>query len=257
MMRYALIVSSVLLLAACQTPPNIKQLQDKNQALNEQLDKANFTISEMRAKESQQAQEMAELNRVIAVLGEEKTARVSESSDLRGAVRQFMQSQIDQLKEFLLRANLLDYIGGELVARKQFDEEPVFIADLANKSLRDGVLTGVGGIFKATGGIKVKILRQVDDELVVVWESRSMSIKDTGEQRLSFPVSVGVQRGDMIGYYFSNPGMVAYDTGTADTRYMKKDVSVGGTVKISSFSGENQKRAYAIGVFGLMSVDVN
>ena len=255
MLRAGIAVVFTLCLVACQTPPNVQQLQDKNQALTEQLAKANLSISELKAKQSKQDQDMAELNRVIAVLGEEKTSRVSESSDLRGAVRGFMQVQIDQLKNFLLKSNLLDYIGGELVARKQFDEDPVFIADLANQALRDGVLTGVGGIFNAPGQLKVKILRRIDDELVVVWESRPLSIVNTGEQRLQFAVSVGVQRGDMMGYFFSNPGMVAFDTGTSDTRYLRKDVPVGDTVKISSLSGENQRRAYSIGVFGLMSVE--
>lgn len=253
-MRIA-IIALVLLVAGCQAPQNIQQMQDKNQALDEQLKRANMAISELKAKESQQAQEMAELNRVIAILGEEKTSRVSESSNLRGDVRQFMQSQIDQLKDFLLKSNLLDYIGGELVARKQFDEDPVFIADLANKALRDGVITGVGGVFNAPGQLKVKILRQIDDELVVIWESRPVLIKDTGQQRIRFSVSVGVQRGDMIGYYFSAPGMVAFDTGTADTRYLNDDVPVGDTVSVSSLSGERQRRAYSIGVFGLMSGD--
>lgn len=254
MLRIAIVVVTVLL-SACQTPPNVQQLQDKNQALADQLDKANRSISELKAKESSQAQEMAELNRVITILSAEKSSRVSESSDLRGEVRRFMQNQIDQLKQFLLKSDLLDYIGGELVARKQFDEEPVFIADLANKALRDGVLTGVGGIFNAAGDFRVKVLRQVDDELVVVWESRPFSIRDPGQQRLNFAVNVGVQRGDMLGYYFSNPGMVAFDTGSSDTRYLKKDVHFGETIRISSLSGESQRRAYSIGVYGLMSVD--
>jgi hypothetical protein len=46
---------------------------------------------------------------------------------------------------------------------------------------------------------------------------------------------------------------VSFDEGTGDTRYLTKDLKLGGTVKKSSLLGENKKRSYSIGVYGLLN----
>ena len=74
-----------------------------------------------------------------------------------------------------------------------------------------------------------------------------------GRQRLEFPVTVGVEKGDVLAYHLAQPGMVGFDTGTGDTRYLDEDIAVGTTVKPSSLEGENDKRAYSVGVFGLLN----
>ncbi len=253
MLRIIVLLCCTVVLWGCQTPPDLKKLQDENNALQQQLSQSRDEASQLKADKTSLQQDIAELNRIAGVLGEEKSSRVKEATSLRGQVRQFVQSQIDSLKHFLLASDLLDYIGGELVVRNNVDEKPILVVDLYHPVPRNGTLTGVGGYFQSTGTLSVKVLRPIADKLVVVWSSQSMTIPKTGLQQLSFPVSVGVEKGDYLAYYFNEPGLVGFDTGTGDTRYLNKDVAVGASVKQSSLRGEKNKRAYSVGVFGLLN----
>ncbi len=252
-MRY----SSVLLcmvLAGCQTPPDVQQLQDQNDTLERQLAESNKQIDSLKADQTLLKQDKDELNRVIAVLGSEKSSRVEESTSLRGDVRQFAQQQIDHLKQFLLKSNLVDYIGGELVERKQRDSEPVLLVDRGHKIPRNGTLTGVNAFFAGPGSLTVKVLRPVKDDLVTVWESEPIVVRELGAQRINFSVSISVEQGDVMAYYLE-PGMVGYDTGTGEMGYRDEDVHVGGVLGDSSLLGEGEKRSYAIGVYGLLNAE--
>lgn len=240
-------------LAGCQAPPDVKALQDKNGALQQQLDQARGDIDKLQADKVLLEQDVAELKRVINVLGQEKSSRVEESTSLRGQVRQFVQLQIDNLKQFLLAANLVDYVGGELVERAAADDKPLLIVDLMNQVPLAGTLTGVSGYFQNTGQLSVKVLRPIGDNLVVVWSSKNIDITERGLHRMKFPVVVGVEKGDVLAYYLSAPGMVGFDTGTGDTRFEDKDILVGNAIKRSSLGGEKARRSYSIGVFGLLS----
>lgn len=248
-----LLLSCSLVLWGCQAAPNLKKLQDENGALQQQLDKTAGRVNSLEAEKALLKQDVAELNRVVGVLGQEKSSRVEESTSLRGEARQFAQFQIDNLKKFLLESNLVDYIGGELVERSSTDKEPLLLVDMANRVPLNGTLTGVGGYFQSPGALSVRLLRPVGDNLVVLWASQSVTVAERGLQRLEFPVSVGVEKGDYLAYYLSQPGMVTFDTGTGDGRYLDEDVAVGTLLKASSLKGENDKRAYSIGVFGLLN----
>lgn len=239
-------------LAGCQTPPDIKQLENEKAGLQSQLDEANSYITRLKSDKSSLETELAERDRVIGVLSGEKNSRVVTSTKLRGQVRHFVQDQVDLLKSFLLEGNLLDYVGGELVERTAVDEEPVLVVDMANAVPKDGSLTSVGGYFVRPGDLTVKVMRQVEDDFVVVWESDVQSIKSAGLQKVGFSVTVGVQKGDVMAYYLSQPGMVGFDSGTGDTRYLKEDISFGRTISVSSLMGEKQKRSYSLGVYGLL-----
>ncbi len=253
MLRACLVMLVALALFGCQAAPDVKKLQDKNVALEQQLSQANQDIGKLKADKKLLEQDVAELNRVVSVLGQEKSSRVTESTNLRGQVRQFVQTRIDSLKTFLLASDLLDYIGGEMVERATVDEQPVLLVDLYNKVPRNGTLTGVGAYFQATGSVSVKVLRPIAGNNVVVWASPAIAVPERGVQRLEFPVTVGVEKGDILAYHLSQVGMVGYDTGTGDTRYLDEDVAVGTSIKTSSLEGENDKRAYSVGVFGLLN----
>ena len=251
--RGVLLAVSALAIAGCQVPANVKELNDRNQALQGQLGRANDQINKLKAQERLMQKDIAELNRVISVLEAEKGSRVRESSQLRGQVRKFTQQQIDDLKEFLVREDLLDYVGGELVERAKIEASPLLIVDLAHPIPKLGTLTGVGAYFAKPAAFKVKVLRQVEDKLVVIWESKLISPKQPGLNRINFPVTVGVEKGDVMGYYFPKQVGVTFDTGTGGTRYLKDDLRLGGSIKRSSLLGEDKKRAYSIGVFALLN----
>jgi hypothetical protein len=241
-----------LVLAGCQTPANIQELQQKNTNLQTQLNSAKSQIGDLEAKQLQLNGEISELNRVISVLNTEKSSRVEESSNLRGSVRSFVQIQIDQMKNFLFASDLLDYVGGELLQRSKVDDKPIVLVDLANPIPTGGVVTGLGGYFDRPATFTIKVLRPVENNLVVIWESKPMSVTKTGIQRVNFASNVSVEKGDLIGYYFSTPG-VSYDIGTGDTRFLEQDVKPGTVVALKSLSDKDKRRAYSIGVYGLLN----
>lgn len=249
------LLALAIFLVGCQTPPNVQQLQNEKGALQQQLDRSNQQISQLQADKAGLERDVTELKRVMGVLGEEKSSRVTESTNLRGEVRQFVQLQMDSLKQFLLASDLLDYIGGETVERSTVDDEPIMLVDLYNAVPRNGNLTGLRGYFQNAGTLSVKVLRPIADNLVVVWASQPINVLERGEQQLKFPVSVGVEKGDYLGYYFAQPEMVGFDTGTGDTRYLTDDKRVGSVIRPSSLKGGADKRAYSVGVFGLLNTN--
>lgn len=247
------LAAAAILLSACQTTPEIQQMQSENRQLRSELGEARDTIDSLKAQETLLRREVAELNRVIDVLDMEKSTRTRESSELRSQVRRFVQLQIDQFRDFLVQGDLLDYIGGELVERSSVEDRSLFLVDLDNRIPRSGSLTGVGAHFVAPGSFVVKVLRPVDDSLVVIWESMPISMDTPGIHQITFPVSVGVEQGDVMGYYFPSTVTVSYDEGTGDTRHLTSDLALGSTTKVSSLQGERRRRAYSVGVYGLLN----
>lgn len=249
----SLLLISTLVLGACQTQPQMKQMQDQNRQLSADLERANNSIAQLQQQETALRQQLAENARVMEVLGTEKTVRVQESSELRSQVRRFVQHQIDSYKDFLVQGGLLDYVGGELVERTNIEEKSLFLVDLANPIPNSGTLTGVGAHFVRPGYFSVKVLRKIDQNLVVIWDSKPLQVTQPGINRLNFPVSVGVEAGDVIGYYLADGVAISFDEGTGDSRFQTSELTLGATVRISQLAGAERRRAYSLGVYGLLN----
>ena len=190
-MKFLAVALVSLGLCSCQTTPEVKQLQADNSRLEKELGQAREDIQRLQGSEQRLQAEVDELNRVIGVLDVEKQSRTTESAHLRGQVRGFVQQQIDGFKEFLVAGNLLDYVGGELVERATSDTKPLMLVDLHNRIPRTGTLTGVGGHFLGATQLVVKVLRPIDQSLVVIWESPLLKVAEPGVAKVSFPVAVG------------------------------------------------------------------
>ncbi|GAB1264523.1 hypothetical protein NBRC116493_06450 [Aurantivibrio infirmus] len=250
--KIGFLVAIVIAITACQSAPQTQDLMNENKVLQEQLAETNIKIGQLEADNRVKQQDIEELQRVLGVLDVEKTSRVQESSVLRGQVRKFVQEQIDSLKNFLVLGDLLDYVGGELVERSLVEEKSIFLVDLANPVPRNGTLTGVGAFITQPSPFVVKILRPAGDQLVVIWESKPIN-GTSGLNKVNFPVTVGIEKGDYLGYYFPDVAGVTFDEGTSDVRYLTRDVSLGGSIRKSSLLGEAKKRAYSIGAYGLLN----
>lgn len=193
------------------------------------------------------------LNGVVSVLDTEKDSRVEESSILRNQVRKFVQSQISLLKEFLVEGDLLDYIGGELVQRKNIENNPTTLVDLNNTINSTGVLTGIGAYVISPSEVNVKVLRSIGNNLVVVWESSPIKLSKLGLNKQQFMNSVSVEKGDVIAYEFNKNVGVGFSEGTADTRYSLNPLTLGEIIQVNSLTGARNKRAFSIGVYGLLN----
>ena len=244
-----MVISIFLVSCASQ---DLQVLQEKNKSLEQELSSANSEIRQLKQQETRLRERIGELTQTASVLTTEKTSRVAESSTLRSQVRKFVQDNIDDLKTFMVQGNLLDYVGSELVSRAKIDTRPILIIDFAHPMPNTGILTGIGGYFSKAGSLAVKVLHPVGDQYVITWESKELEIAAPGRQLVQFPVSVGVEKGDVIGYVFLREPSVSFDTSTGDTLYVLEDVALGSTMKKTSMSGAEEKRAYSLGVFGLL-----
>ncbi|WP_347331904.1 coiled-coil domain-containing protein [Marinimicrobium locisalis] len=254
LMAFVLMALAPLILTACANQPDMQQLRKENAQLELELERSSDKVSVLREREDQLEKEIEERERMINVLRTEKSSRVEESAELRGLVREFVQGQIDSYREFLLQADLLDYVGGELVSRSRRNDEALTLVDLAHPIPRPGTLTGVAGYFEAKGEVTVSVLRPVeDDKLVIVWQSPPIEIEQSGEARLNFPVTVGVEPGDVMAYGFSGPVPAGYDRGTGDTRFQKATLTVGSVIDPEALKGGGENRSYSLGVFGLLN----
>lgn len=238
-------------LASCVSP-DMQMMQEKNKKLEQDVAAANNEIAQLKKTESELRETIGTLRQTANVLTTEKTSRVEESSSLRGQVRKFVQNNIDDLKTFMVQGNLLDYVGSELVSRAKIDTKPLLVVDFAHAMPSDGVLTGIGGYFTKAGSLTVKVLHPVEDQFVITWESKEMEIPKVGKQQIQFPVSVGIEQGDVIGYFFMQEPVVSFDISTGDTLYLLNDVALGSTLKKESMSGASERRAYSLGVYGLL-----
>jgi hypothetical protein len=252
MPRALMILGVVLLLGACQTTPQVAELESEKTALQAKLAEAEQRIGVLEREEARLRQHTTELERVAGVLATEKSSRVEESAQLRQQVRKFIQQQIDELRAFLVKGELLDYVGSELVERSHIEPKALTLVDLAHPMPRQGTLTGVTGYFSAPTQLQLKVLRPVEDEYVVIWESELLSVPGAGEQTVQLPVSVGVESGDVVAYAFPEAARVSFDKGTGDTRYTGKDLALGDTISASSLSGKKENRAYSLGVYAIL-----
>lgn len=252
MIKPLFIVSLAIVLAACQATPQVSELQNQNASLEKELAGAKQRIAQLQKQENALQGQVQELEQLASVLTNEKTSRVQESSELRAQVRRFVQQQIDDLKAFLVKGELLDYVGSALVERSQTEDKPLTLVDLAHPMPRAGSLTGVTGEFTAPTDVQLKVMRPVEDGFVVIWESSLLAVPAAGVTTVPLPVSVGVEPGDVVAYVFPEAPAVSFDRGTGDTRYTTKDLALGDMIRASSLSGEKQKRAYSLGVYAIL-----
>lgn len=254
-MKWYLPVLLAIATVGCQSP-DIRQLQARNEALQEQLAAASRASEEAAQQQQRLQQSNSELRRVLEQLTQEKRLRATESSTLRREVRSFIQSEMDGLRNFLLQSDLLDYIGAERVQRPLLDERPLVLVDIAHPVPRAGLLTGVGGLFSRAGQFQVMVLRPVEAGYLTVWRSPLIRVDEAGNRQFDFAVSVGVEAGDIVAYRFPERGLVPYGQGTGDTRYrVRSDLAMGEMVTVAQLEGARERRAYSIGVYGLLNTD--
>jgi len=247
------VIACTSLLIGCGSTNNKSGLRDVATNLEGQLAIAKERNNVLQDENRVLKLKVNKLSGVVSVLDTEKTSRVKESSALRNQVRKFVQSEITGLKEFLVKGGLLDYIGGELVQRGSVEDAPMTIVDLNNRINSSGVLTSVGAYVVKPSTVKVKVLRYIESKLVVVWESKSIRMNLVGPNRHQFVDSVSVEKGDVVAYEFSKNVGVGFSEGTADSRYSKKPLMLGDSIHVSSLLGAKKKRAYSIGVYGLLN----
>ncbi len=253
MLRLCLITITCIAMAACQSTPDVIKLRDKNTELKNQLAEAQQQIENLRSEHQIMAGDNTELKRLVVILEKDKTFRTEQATKLRGDTRQFSQSLVDQLKDFLGRADLLDYVGDALTERNKMEIASAVVVDAANPMPKNGVLSAVDGVFGQATRFSVNVLRPIDEgDYVVVWQSPFIKVNKAGLQRIKLPTSTSVEEGDVLAFHFPDSVTVKYDQGTGASLLAKKPFALGASVEFSDLEKAEEKRAYSIGGVGIL-----
>ncbi len=253
MLRLFFITIACVLLSACQSTPSEIKLRDQNTELKNQLATAQQDIANLRSEHQIMAGDNTELKRLISILEKEQKFRTEQATQLRGDTRQFAQSLVEQLKDFLGRADLLDYVGASLTDRRKMDIASAVVIDASHPMPKNGVLSAVDGVFGQATRFSVNVLRPIDEgDYVVVWQSPYLQVTKSGQQRIKLPSSTSVEAGDVLAYYFPDSMTVKYDQGTGGSLIAEKPFALGDAVEFSDLDKAEEKRAYSIGGVGIL-----
>jgi hypothetical protein len=241
-----------LLLTGCaSSPERIKSLEAQAKNLSASLEETKNRVAVLEKEKAELGVLLQQQQDVAQALGKEKEAHISQAGDLRQNMRAFLNSQITSLRDFSQRVEFLDYVGGELIRRQYLEGKDLTLIDLKNKIPSGGSLFGAWGHFKSPCTYFVSVLRKVNEQWFVVWQTDPFDVLSTNLQKFDFRVPVSVEKGDVIAYTFRGIVGVTYDRGTGETLYVGEELKTGRTIGTSEFKGESDKRAYSLGVVGM------
>lgn len=227
------------------------QLQEENRQLQQQLTRAREDIETLTGEKTTLHDKVADLARVSGTLQREKRARVEEAEQLRRSIRQFVQLQMDALREFSLRQDFFDYIGAELVNRQHSGDENLTLVDSGNRLPGNGTLLAVRGYFIVPCRLRLLVLRSGEELWQVAQVSELLEVGEAGLKQIDLDVPMEVQAGDILGFAFSGPVGIPYDEKTGNTLLFSDPLKAGSRLHIPETKGSPRRRAYSIGGVGL------
>ncbi|HEY8241803.1 MAG TPA: hypothetical protein VIH35_10170 [Kiritimatiellia bacterium] len=253
---YAIVVVGTVVLfnAGCASMNQDTQgLIEENKGLKQELQSQERTIQGLSREKDRLTEDLDYCTKRTEVLEKEKTARIDEASQTRKGVREFTDQVMNSLQTYFQKAEVVDYIGGELIARDNVDNaKNLLLVDLGNPLRADG--TVIGGRAYLTGPSRLQFcLLRTDAEqtkFTIVSITPPIIAADAGSQSWSFEVPMAGQKGDLIGLYLPDDASIPYDA--ADTGHV---VVAPGPAKLNSavtvkVGSARNKRAYSFGVVG-------
>jgi hypothetical protein len=230
-----------------------QQMADENKGLRQELQANERTIQGLNREKDRLTEDLAYSTHRNDILEKEKTARIDEASQTRKGVREFTDQVMNSLQTYFQKAEVVDYIGGELIARDNVDTtKNMLLVDLGNPLRADGTVIGARAYLTGPSRLQFCLLRadESNSKFTIVSITPPIIAADSGSQSWSFEVPMAGQKGDLIGVYMPDDVSIPYDD--ADTGHVvwapgpaKLNSAV--TVKVGS---ARNKRAYSFGVVG-------
>lgn len=247
----ALSIIGATLLSGCKsTDP---KLASENNRLRQQVDQQIQRIHELTEGKALLAQQNEDLRRKNGVLQSEKGDVVGDLSTLRSQVRRSVVEQISDLKGFLSKSELLDYIGAEIIPRNNIEARSITLIDAEHPIPYSGSINALGAYVVKPTKVKLQILRPTDNNTYIsVWDSPLISLDIIGENTVNFSASIGIKKGDVIAYYFPENVGVGYDSGIGSMLHTSKPIDNSGDIRVNKLKPFKNGRNYAIGVYALL-----
>jgi hypothetical protein len=251
---YAVLMLAAAGLAGCATTDQqLLQLRSENEKLKSEVSDQASEIASLAGKNQKLEEDLAYCSKRTDVLLKEKGARIEESAQTRKGVREFTDQVMSSLQTYFQKAEVVDYVGGELLERANVDAlKNMVLVDLGNTIRADG--TVIGGRAYLTGPSRLQFCLVRGNEngakYSVVAITPPIVAADAGVQAWSFEVPMAAKKGDLVAVYLPDDVSIPYDD--ADTGHV---VAVPGPVKLNGgialkFGGAKNKRAYSFGVVG-------
>jgi len=269
-MRWGLLFLCLLIASmGCATAfPNVERKLDScQQAVADKQQRIEDQQSAIKQKEQEiadQKETISTLNSRISKL--EHRLKISYSEQDRyderiqrvtSSVRDFIKKQIQEDRTFLTDVALEDFIGNPLIAREQMDDSANMIFDVAHPVPGQGQINGIGGYFKGSGKIYIKLLRPVGEGYIVTHNTPlEVAADEPGKRLLDFDKPILVNEGDIVALFFPDAAVVAsYDKGIGIDSYlsMRKDKYPNGTrLEADDIVNSGQpKRKYSLNYYGI------
>jgi hypothetical protein len=225
-------------LAGCSA--ELSELRTENATLKERLGQVSGERLEIVSR-------YEECQRLTGILSREKLAKEEDLARLRGVYREHIASQYQALGGLLRNEELLDYFGGELVAREKDQGNNVTLVFQRPVPENGRVLRVRADVAQKTR-FRLLVFKPLEKELLCVHASEPLDIDDVGSaaETVELPVPVHVQKGDVVGFYFPEKVGVRYDEQTGNFSVYKEEGKVG--LRIGVGKADSEKRNYSLGV---------
>lgn len=247
-------LSLTLLVGGCATPSQqMVLLQSENETLKKDVDEKASQILALTSERSRLQKELDYCNRRSDVLVKEKAARLDEASVLRKGIREFTEQVTKTLATYFQKAEIVDYLGNELLPRSVTDtQKNVLLVDLNNPARENGTL--IGGRAWVTSPTRLHFcLLRLDPgsgKYTIAAMSPEVTATAAGLQAWIFDLPMAARKGDLMGVYAPEDVSIPYDD--VDTGEV---VAVPGSAKLNAaiaiVPGEaRNKRSYSFGMVG-------
>lgn len=268
MMRWILLIVSVCTVGmGCATCPEVRQqLKDSKQTIEmrEQIIEKQQAV--IREKEevienkdetlSTLKSQIDELDRRLNISNNEQDRYDERIQQVTSEVRSFVKNQILQSRNFLTNIALEDFVGFPLISRENMDTAATMVVDLAHPVPGKGQINGVGGYFKGSGSIVVKLMRPVGKDYIVTYNKTLTLDSDEAAKRfIDFDSPIMVNKGDVVAYYLPESISVAYDRKIGVSSYFRAkadEFPVGERIEADALWKQKQpKRKYSLNYYGI------
>ena len=234
------------------TDEKVVALQAENDSLKKDAANKAQQIQFLTGEKARLSSELDYSTKRDEVLVKEKAARMEEAGATRKGVRDFTDHVMKTLQDYFSRAEIVDYVGNELLARGKTDpQKDVLLVDLNNPARENGTIIGGRAYLNAATKISFCLLRpDVAGKYTVVAMTPELAATATGLQSWSFDLPMAARKGDLIGAYLPEDCAIPYDD--YDTGQV---IPIPGSAKLNSSvtiaPGEARgKRTYSFGVVG-------
>ncbi len=239
MRKLCVFVSVTVLLLGCA--PEVQVLQKQIQDLE-------ATVAKQKSENDKCQQELNNCNTLADTLFSEKRSKGKDMTLLKAKTRIFIQGEYDTLNRFSKNDELMDYMGGELITRKEKGNSDVTVLNL-NHFPTDSVIYELKGVFDAQTVLVPQLFRKKGDKIVCIWQGPLIEIVSPGTIAYEFKTPLNVIQGDFFGFYFPKRVEVPYDTRTGKYSLFSGKVELGENIPRSY---KDQNRNYSIGVVGFL-----